>query len=417
MPHSYSSSNTNHHHPPRARIRGNNTRTFEPLSYKRTNVHTIVTIVRYKFRDTYSGSIKATKAGWFCWLQVHQWRSESPCMSSASAPCPKCWWYSLHSQTHTELTTNSAVRFISFYCLYTYFPAPFPLYHPSSSVYRRAFIFPPPKPTPPFFRPPRVQFEDRSRRVRSIDRSCRDRARRSFHYAACFRLFVSRLSNPRACNERSILRFDKYRGSVKFERGDVRRNKYSCEYSFVQRFALCVQKKKRKMTWLVHSTGGITPYKDFRERRQTWRQMWLRGISYARRNLEEFSARLQTCAKRRIGIAIRDIYVGSKGHIGTYINTHVCIHIAYIYVYTCVYTCIHIHVPNNTTHRGGKKTYIHIHIYTHDTPYTDGLLTYVFIARHSCLVGWTVTREPCYVPQSSQDIFLSTSFMVYGWLV
>lgn len=21
---------------------------------------------------------------------VHQWRSESPCMSSASAPCPKC---------------------------------------------------------------------------------------------------------------------------------------------------------------------------------------------------------------------------------------------------------------------------------------------------------------------------------------
>lgn len=115
--------------------------------------------------------------------------------------------------------------------------------------------------------------------------------------------------------------------------------------------------------------------------------MWLRGISYARRNLEEFSAWLQTCAKRRIGIAIRDIYVGSKGHIGTYINTHVCIHIAYIYVYTCVYTCIHIHVPNNTTHRGGKKTYIHIHIYTHDTPYTDGLLTYVFIARHSCLVG------------------------------
>lgn len=152
MPHSYSSSNTNHHHPPRARIRGNNTRTFEPLSYKRTNVHTIVTIVRYKFRDTYSGSIKATKAGWFCWLQVHQWRSESPCMSSASAPCPKCWWYSLHSQTHTELTTNSAVRFISFYCyLYTYFPAPFPLYHPSSSVYRRAFISPPPQANSPFF--------------------------------------------------------------------------------------------------------------------------------------------------------------------------------------------------------------------------------------------------------------------------
>lgn len=179
----------------------------------------------------------------------------------------------------------------------------------------------------------------------------------------------------------------------------------------------CVSRKKKEK-WRDSFTAPVESHhiKIF-EREQTWRQMWLRGISYARRNLEEFSARLQTCAKRRIGIAIRDIYVGSKGHIGTYINTHVCIHIAYIYVYTCVYTCIHIHVPNNTTHRGGKKTYIHIHIYTHDTPYTDDLLTYVFIARHSCLVGWTVTREPCYVPQSSQDIFLSTSFMVYGWLV
>lgn len=111
----------------------------------------------------------------------------------------------------------------------------------------RVYLPTPPSQLPPFFRPPRVQFEDRSRRVRSIDRSCRDRARRSSHYAACFRLFVSRLSNPRACNERSIPGFDKYRGSVKFERGVVRRDKYSCEYSFVQRFALCVQKKKRKM--------------------------------------------------------------------------------------------------------------------------------------------------------------------------
>lgn len=65
-------------------------------------------------------------------------------------------------------------------------------------------------------------------------------------------------------------------------------------------------------------------------------------------------------------------------------------------------------------------TYIRIHADTHKSDnsiHTDGLLTYVFIARHSCLVGWTVTREPCYVPQSSQDIFLSTSFMVYGWVV
>lgn len=56
----------------------------------------------------------------------------------------------------------------------------------------------------------------------------------------------------------------------------------------------------------------------------------------------------------------------------------------YIYVYTCTR-------PNSDTPWGGKwihtyekkKTYT----YTHDTPYTDGLLTYVFIARHSCLVG------------------------------
>lgn len=115
-------------------------------------------------------------------------------------------------------------------------------------------------------------------------------------------------------------------------------------------------------------------------------------ISHARRNLEEFSARLQTCAKRRIGIAIRDIYVGSKGHIGTYEHTRL-----HIYVRICTYIYIHLYTrPNNDT-RGGEKwihTCIHTHTHTrtkkrhtHDTPYTDGLLTYVFIARHSCLVG------------------------------
>lgn len=36
-------------------------------------------------------------------------------------------------------------------------------------------------------------------------------------------------------------------------------------------------------------------------------------------------ANAKKCAEGRIGIAARDIYVGSKGHIGTYTEAHICI--------------------------------------------------------------------------------------------
>lgn len=91
---------------------------------------------------------------------------------------------------------------------------------------------------------------------------------------------------------------------------------------------------------------------------------------------------------------------GAYRHIATKHRRYIYIYIYISYIHTySIYVRIHAeHTNDNSIH-------------------TDGLLTYVFIARHSCLVGWTVTREPCYVPQSSQDIFLSTSFMVYGWVV
>lgn len=115
-------------------------------------------------------------------------------------------------------------------------------------------------------------------------------------------------------------------------------------------------------------------------------------ISHARRNLEEFSARLQTCAKRRIGIAIRDIYVGSKGHIGTYEHTRL-----HIYVRICTYIYIHLYTrPNNDT-RGGEK-WIHTCIHTHTHTYEKKTYT-----RHT-LHGWPTNLR-----------FYSSS-QLFGWL-
>lgn len=53
------------------------------------------------------------KGAWhFCWLQVRPWRSASPCMSSASAPCPKWWWYScliLFNSTFSSLSRSRVI--------------------------------------------------------------------------------------------------------------------------------------------------------------------------------------------------------------------------------------------------------------------------------------------------------------------
>lgn len=125
------------------------------------------------------------------------------------------------------------------------------------------------------------------------------------------------------------------------------------------------------------------------------RQMCLPVLfSHAHRNLEEFSTRLQTCTERRIGIAFRDIYVGSKGHIGTYKHTHVCIHMRIytymrIYVYTTVgrekwmygYTCIHTHT-HTYTHTRVRKKDIHTRHTLHGWP------TNLRFYSSSQLFGW-----------------------------